>query len=210
MKCPHAAPVTHETDAGERLFQEYAALFRGFDNLTLARWMAQTLGQLQGHLWRMSHPLVVSYQLAAMVGHERQVWHQRLVDPPFEFSMAECCRAPLVPVVSRGMIEGGLLCLHCGDIAVPFAELENQDQAALLSEWAKNYDEVHSVAHWDETRKESVERIDQALENAAQESERRLGYLGLVLAPPLVEHYPTVMWMDEDECLQVRPEDIAV
>ena len=202
--------MAHESDAGERLLQEYAALFREFDNLTLARWMAQTLGQLQGRLWRASHPLVDAYQLAAMVGQERQVWHQRLVDPPFEFSIAECCRAPLVPVVSRAVIEGGLLCLHCGEITIPFSELEDQELAAQLEKWAKRYDEIHSVAHWDEARKGTVERIDQALEEAAQESERQLGYLGLVLAPKLVDSYPAVIWMDEDECLQVRPEDIVI
>ena len=50
--------MAHEGDTLERLWQDYAGVFRGFDDLQLARWMSQTLGQLHGSLWRMSHPLV--------------------------------------------------------------------------------------------------------------------------------------------------------
>jgi hypothetical protein len=32
--------------------------------------------------------------------------------------------------------------------------------------------------------------------------------VGSKLVPQLMEHYPAVIWEDQDECLDVRPEDI--
>ncbi|HMP84595.1 MAG TPA: hypothetical protein PKA41_18015, partial [Verrucomicrobiota bacterium] len=55
----------------DRLWKEYGRGFRDFDDLTLARWLAQTLGQLEGRAWRLSHPLVGAYRLGAQLGHER-------------------------------------------------------------------------------------------------------------------------------------------
>ena len=56
------------------LWKEYSLVFRDFDDMTLARWMAQTLGQLEGRAWRLSHPLLGAYRLAAQAAHDRQVW----------------------------------------------------------------------------------------------------------------------------------------
>jgi hypothetical protein len=28
--------------------------------------------------------------------------------------------------------------------------------------------------------------------------------------PPLLEFYPAVIWEDQDECLEVRPEDVVL
>ena len=56
------------------LWKEYGQVFRDFDDLTLARWMAQTLGQFEGKPWRLSHPLLGAYRLAAQLAHERQIW----------------------------------------------------------------------------------------------------------------------------------------
>src|SRR5689334_16037099 len=64
------------------LWKEYSAVFREFDDLTLARWLAQTLGQIEGKAWRLSHPLLGAYRLAAQLGHERQIWFKRLATPP--------------------------------------------------------------------------------------------------------------------------------
>ena len=200
--------MAHETDTVERLWQDYARLFRGFDDLTLARWMAQTLSQLQGKLWRMSHPLVASYRLAAMVGHDRQIWHQRLVKPPIDFPTAECCRAPLLPMVTRDVLENGLICLHCNGTAVPLEDLEDESLREGLAQWAEDYSSIHGVAHWDETRRNNHANYEQAFEDAAQQSEQLLAYQGVELAPALVEFFPAVIWEDQDECLQVRPEDI--
>jgi hypothetical protein len=61
-------------DPLDRLWQEYEAVFRDFDDLMLARWMAQTLGQLEGRAWRLSHPLVGAYRLAA--NHAHTLAHQ--------------------------------------------------------------------------------------------------------------------------------------
>ena len=30
------------------------------------------------------------------------------------------------------------------------------------------------------------------------------------LMPPLLESYPAVIWEDQDECLEVRPEDVVL
>ena len=51
----------------DSLWQEYARVFRDWDDLTLGRWLAQTLGQLEGRAWRLSHPLVGAYRLAAKI-----------------------------------------------------------------------------------------------------------------------------------------------
>ena len=207
---PILLPMAHEADSLEKLWQDYAGVFRGFDDLTLARWMSQTLGQLHGQLWRMSHPLVAAYRLAAMVAHDRQIWHQRMVAIPPDFPPAECCRAPLLPMITRDVLEAGFICLHCNGTAVEFEKIADQNAAEALAKWAEEYSITHSVAHWDGDRRGAHENFDQAFENAAIESERLLSHLGLVLAPPLVEHYPSLVWEDQDECLQVRPEDIVI
>ena len=51
----------------DRLWKEYSLAFRDFDDLTLARWLAQTLGQLQGRVWRRT---IESSQLA---GYQRDL-----------------------------------------------------------------------------------------------------------------------------------------
>ena len=53
------------------LWKEYGAVFRDFDDMTLARWLVQTLGQFQGKAWRQSHPLFFAYRLAAQRANEQ-------------------------------------------------------------------------------------------------------------------------------------------
>src|SRR5687768_10091500 len=91
----------------ERLWEEYRTPFHDFDDLSLARWMVQTLSQLRDRSWRLSHPLVGVYRLAAHVAHDRQVWLKRLFDPPAAYQSAPCCRAPLLPLLTRDVIESG-------------------------------------------------------------------------------------------------------
>jgi hypothetical protein len=55
----------------DQLWKEYSLVFREFDDLTLARWLAQTLGQVAGKVWRQSHPLLGAYRLASQIGEER-------------------------------------------------------------------------------------------------------------------------------------------
>ena len=207
MKIASSPHMAHEPDAPEKLWQSYASVFRGFDDLTLARWMAQTLGQLQGGLWRLSHPLVASYRLAAQVGYERQIWHQRMVNVPADYPQIECCRAPLLPMVTRDLLDNGLICLHCNGTAVGLEDLGQYQKG--LKRWAEEYQPIHEVAHWDDGKRKSEGSYDQAYEQAADEAEKRLAQLGENLSSPLLELFPAVIWEDQDECLQVRPEDIV-
>jgi hypothetical protein len=190
------------------LWKEYSKSFKEFDDLTLARWSSQTLGQLHGKAWRMSHPLVGCYRLAAQIAHERGIWHQRLVNLPPDYHEAPCCRAPLLPLFTREVGEHGLVCQHCGESAVPFEDLPADIRTPLL-QWAQDYGRVHEVAHWEEKRQKAPD-YDQQFEDAAQSAEALLAKAALELVPTLLEHYPAVIWEDQDECLEVRPEDIPL
>src|SRR5215467_10766220 len=105
------------------LWKEYGVAFREFDDLTLARWLAQTLGQLEGKTWRGSHPLLAAYRLAAQIGYERQIWFKRLATAPPAYLESSCCRAPMLPLLTRDVRETGLICQHCSDTIVPFDEI---------------------------------------------------------------------------------------
>ncbi len=193
----------------ERLWQDYGKVFRDFDDLTLARWMSQTLGQLEGRLWRMSHPLVGAYRLAAQVGHSRQVWLKRLANAPRAYPEAECCRAPLLPLFTRDIIESGLLCQHCGATAIAFEDVPGPLQT-VFRKWADEYGEVHEVAHWDDRQRKQSGNYEAALDDAAGRAEKLLARMARTHLPKLLELYPSVIWEDQDECLDVRPEDIIV
>jgi hypothetical protein len=193
----------------DQLWKEYGLVFRDFDDLTLGRWLAQTLGQLQGRAWRLSHPLVGAYRLAAQLGHERQIWHQRLVTAPAAYAESPCCRAPLLPLLTRDVRESGLICQHCSETLVPFDDVP-AEAAGTLREWAAEYEPVHAVAHWDDRQRKTAGNYDRAYENAAQHAERLLARAGRELAPRLLDWYPAVIWEDQDECLEVRPEDVRL
>jgi hypothetical protein len=201
-------PMATNADAPlDLLWQEYSLAFRDFDDLTLARWQAQTLGQLNGKAWRLSHPLLGAYRLAAQLAYERQVWLKRLVAPPPSYSESHCCRAPMLPLLSRDVCEVGLVCQHCSETLVPFEEIPAALQGELES-WAEEYSPVHAVAHWDDHQRKEAGDYDHAFENAAKEAERLLAQAGRNLAPKLLEFYPALVWEDQDECLEVRPEDV--
>lgn len=195
--------------AADHLWQEYAEVFREFDDLTLARWMSQTLGQLKGRVWRLSHPLVGAYRLAAQVGQDREVWHRRLAAIPAGYWEAACCGAPVLPMFSRDLLESGLVCQHCGGTVIEFAELPKPLQVEF-QDWSKQYSPVHAVAHWnDEERKRSPD-YDAAFDQAGEQAEDLLAVAGGVLVPRLLDLYPAVVWEDQDECLDVRPEDVQI
>src|SRR5690242_3901932 len=155
------------------LWKEYSVVFRDFDDLTLARWLAQTLGQLEGRIWRLSHPLMGAYRLAAQLAHQRQVWLKRLATPPSSYTEAPCCRAPLLPLLTRDVRESGLICQHCSETLMPFDEIPEILRPELES-WAAQYAPVHAVAHWEDRQRKSAGSYDQALDNAAEEAERLL------------------------------------
>ena len=190
------------------LWDEYSEAFRGFDDLTLARWMSQTLSQLQGRAWRLSHPLFGAYRLAAQVAQERQIWLKRLATFPSDYTDAPCCRAPLVPLLTRDVLESGLVCQHCNTTAVPFDEIP-ADLQIVLKAWAEEYAPIHAVAHWEDRKRKSV-NYDRALDDAAEDAEKLLAFAGTQLAPKFLEFYPAMVWEDQDECLEVRPEDLPM
>jgi hypothetical protein len=193
----------------DSLWQEYARVFRDWDDLTLARWLAQTLGQFAGRAWRSSHPLVGAYLLAAKIAHDRQIWFKRLATPPAAYAESPCCRAPFLPLLTRDVHNAGLICQHCSETLVPFDEIPGELRGEIET-WAKNYEPVHAVAHWDDRQRRRAGNYDDAYENAAKEAENFLHQLGRNLAPKFLETYAAVIWEDQDECLEVRPEDVPI
>ena len=89
---------------------------------------------------------------AAQVAHDRQIWHKRLATPPAAYTESPCCRAPFLPLLTRDVRESGLICQHCNEILVPFEELPAELRAELEA-WAKQYEPVHAVAHWDDRQR---------------------------------------------------------
>lgn len=191
----------------DSLWKEYGRVFESWDDLTLARWLAQTLGQLEGRVWRLSHPLVGAYRLASQVAHGRQVWFKRLATAPVAYTESPCCRAPFLPLLTRDVRAEGLFCQHCNEVIVPFDEL-SAEHRALIEPWATNYEPVHAVAHWDDRQRKLSGNYDAAYESAAQQAEKLLAYAGQEIAPKLLDAYPAIIWEDQDECLEVRPEDV--
>ncbi len=191
----------------DELWNEYGALFREFDDLTLARWMCQTLGQIEGKGIRFSHPLMGAYRLAAQVAHERQIWLKRLATQPAAYGESPCCRAPLLPLLTRDVKVAGLVCQHCSETLVAPEDLPESIRKTLLN-WADLYDPVHAVAHWDDRQRKACGNYDRACDSAAEEAERLLSDAGKRLVPMLLDYYPAVIWEDQDECLEVRPEDL--
>ena len=193
----------------DKLWHEYAEVFKDFDDLKLARWMSQTLGQLEGRAWRLSHPLLGAYRLAAQTAYDRGILVQRLATFPAAYSEAECCRAPLIPLLTRDVKESGLGCTHCGGTAVKFEDIPDEVRGPL-AEWAGEYAPVHAVAHADEKPAKRPAKMQDKLEEAAQAAERLLAVAARELAPKLLDHYPAIIWEDQDDCLEVRPEDIPL
>lgn len=202
-------PEAKEETSLDRLWKEYGQSFRPFDDLTLARWCAQTLGQLHGRVWRMSHPIVGAYRLAAQLAHDREIWSQRLVHMPVGYQAARCCGAPLLPLFTRDILDRGLVCLHCGETCIPVDELPESLQPAIKA-WSRTYHEVHEVAHWNEERQRKSGDYDNAFETAANRAEDLLADAANDLVPQFIERFPAVVWEDQDECLEVRPEDVEL
>src|SRR5688572_2689657 len=190
------------SDSINELWEEYKAPFQHFDDISLARWLSQTLGQMEGRVWRMSHPLVSAYRAAAEIGNERDIWNKRLATLPAAFPPAECCRAPLLPLFTRDIVNSGFLCQHCGATAIEFADVPKVVRGKL-EEWAEDYANVHSVAHYDENQMRTVVNYDDTFEKAATDAEKYLRSAALEILPELLEYYPAIIWEDQDECLEV-------
>ncbi len=193
----------------DHLLKEYSTVFRELDDATLARWLCQTLGQLQGRAWRFSHPLLEAYRLAAHVAQERQIWLKRLATVPPAYTESPCCRAPMLPLFARDVLDGGLLCHHCGEICVPFEEMPH-DLQQEIRKWADQYASLHEVAHWDDERRKASGNYTARFQQASLEARHVLETAAKELVPRLLEFYPAVVWTDGDECLEINPQDLQV
>ena len=128
---------------------------------------------------------------------------------PRGYFESPCCRAPMLPLLTRDVHETGLICQHCNDTLVPYEDIPSAMQGELAA-WATEYAPVHAVAHWDDRQRKSAGDYDHAYENAADQAEALLARAGANLAVKLLEFYPAVVWEDQDECLEVRPEDVTL
>ena len=194
-------------DPLDQLWKEYGELFRDFDDLSLARWMSQTLGQIQGRIIRYSHPIVGAYRMAAMIANERHLWLKRLVSLPPLYREAGCCRAPMLPLFTRDLLESGIICEHCNGTLTYLDELPKPLEK-LCREWAQAYDERHEIAHWSERKRANADDYEEICREAAVDCAALLQQARRTILPSLLEEYPTLLWEDQDECLHVRPEDI--
>jgi hypothetical protein len=147
--------------------------------------------------------------LAGQVGYNRQIWLKRLATYPQAYVEAACCRAPLVPLLTRDVLESGLVCFHCGSTAVPVDDLPDDIQP-LVRSWAEEYSPVHAVAHWEDDRRKQVNDYEKSFDEAASRAETLLAFAGHQLIPRILEVCTTVIWEDHDECLDVRPEDVKL
>ena len=191
----------------DRLWQEYSAVFRDFDDLTLGRWLSQTLGQFEGRVWRLSHPLVGAYRMAARIGFDRQIWQRRVATAPQAYTSSNCCSSPCLPLITRDVADQGLVCEHCGETLVPFDEIPEPVREPL-GDWSRRYKPVHQVAHWEESRTKPSKQYEKHFDDAGDKATLLLAEAGKKLAPQLLDYYPAVFWEDHDECLEVAPEEI--
>jgi hypothetical protein len=196
------------SEPSDKLWDEYKLPFAQFDDLTLGRWLAQTLGQFDGRVWRMSHPLVSAYRAAAELGNDRDIWHKRIASIPPGFTLSECCGAPLLPLFTRDILNTGLLCQHCGATTVEWDDLAKQLRKKV-EPWAEEYANIHAVAHYDEGQMRSVANYDDLFEKAATQAEEHLALAVKEIFPPFLDYYPALVWEDQDECLEVEPKDIV-
>ncbi len=196
-----------EKGDGFDLWQEHARALRSWDDLSLVRWLNQTLGQLHERCWRASHPLVVAYRLGATVAHQRDLWNRRTFSINHSYQHAACCGAPTIPFVSFEVCTHGIYCSCCGDVLSTLDDMPFPWTAAIR-QWGKTYEEIHHVAHWTDAERKKCGDYDKALDQACEKAIPLLAFLGYQLAPQLLSAFPAVFWEDADDCLDVIPEDI--
>jgi hypothetical protein len=110
---------------------------------------------------------------------------------------------------TRDILDAGLICQHCGDTCVPFEEIP-ADLKTEVNSWAEAYAPLHGVAHWDDAQRKRSGNYEGKLDEAAEEVEKLLGVAGSRIAPRFLDHYPAIVWEDQDECLEIRPEDVSL
>jgi hypothetical protein len=130
-----------------------------------------------------------------------------MATPPQAYWQAECCGAPIHPLFTRDVTETGLICQHCGDTCVAFDDIPEEIRNEI-KEWSAQYAPIHAVAHWDDAQRRKAGNYEAKYEFAATQAEHFLGLVGTKIMPKFLETYPAVVWEDQDECLEVQPEDI--
>jgi hypothetical protein len=196
-------------DAIDRLWKEYGELFEAYDDLTLARWMSQTLGQISGRILRYSHPIIGAYRMAAIIGQDRSIWHKRLVAIPPGYVESECCRAPVLPLFTREIADCGLICEHCNETLVKFEDMPNELKSPT-ERWANDYDTYHDVAHWSDAKRKACTDYQVERNAAANVCRQFLAKAVKDILPAYLDHYPVLLWEDQDECLDIKPEEIEL
>lgn len=196
-----------ENENGFDLWQEHMRGLRSWDDLSLVRWLSQSLGQFYERSWRVSHSFVVAYRLGVTVAHQRDVWNRRIFSFHQNYQTAPCCNAPTIPLVSFEMMSHGIACSCCGGELISLKELPLSLRKAFM-DWGRRYDSIHQVAHWDDERKKESKNYDKDFDEAGDRAIPLLTELGYKLVPKLLELYPAIFWEDGDHCLDLRPEEI--
>ena len=101
-----------------------------------------------------------------------------------------------------------MICQHCSETLIAFEDLPAELQPDVRA-WAEEYEPVHAVAHWEDRQRQSAPDYDQSYDDAAEEAEKLLARAGSQLLPKFLDHFSAIVWEDQDECLEVRPEDIV-
>ncbi len=197
-----------EKGGGFDLWQEHTRALKSWDDLSLTRWLNQTLGQLHERCWRASHPFVVAYRLGATVAHQRDLWNRRSFSFNPNYPSAACCGAPAIPFISFEVCTHGIYCSCCGEVLVTIEDLPEK-LAHDFRHWSKKYDALHQVAHWSDDERKKHGDHNKALDQACDQASPLLAKLGYQLAPQLLHHHPTVFWDDADNCLDIIPEEIG-
>jgi hypothetical protein len=206
---PETSPLlSFDKGSGFDLWQEHARTLRSWDDLSLARWLNQTLGQLYEHCWRASHPLVVAYRLGATVANQRDLWNRRTFSLNTNYPSASCCGAPTIPFISFEVCSHGLYCSCCGDILLTVEDL-SPSLAVSFRKWGSSYERLHQVAHWTDEERRRCGDYDKALDQAADQASPLLARLGYQLSPKALSIYPAIFWEDADNCLDIIPEDVV-
>ena len=190
------------------LWEEHTRALRSWDDLSLVRWLNQTLGQLYERCWRASHPLVIVYRLGATVAHQRDLWNRRTFSFHHHYQRTSCCGAPVIPFISFEVCSHGIYCSCCGEVLNTLDDLPS-DLAMNFREWSKEYEVIHQVAHWTDAERKHCGDYDQALDHACEKALPMLARLGYQLAPSLLTLFSTMFWEDADHCLDVIPEDFT-
>ncbi len=200
--------LSFDKQGGFDLWQEHMRALKSWDDLSLARWLSQTLGQLHERCWRASHPLVVAYRLGATVAQQRDLWNRRTFSFNNHYQSTSCCGAPTIPFISFEVCTHGIYCSCCGEVLSTLEDM-TEDIAPALRQWGKDYDAIHQVAHWNDNERKQCGDYDRALDKACERAIPMLSRLGYEIAPKVLRIFPAVFWEDADNCLDVIPEDIS-